>query len=151
MIRMVKAQLLSIIALLFLLCGCNNASVDKVIMLSDPPTPEQVVRGFYHTYLEYAAGGELETYYQNRIYQEYNFLDQEFINYLDNLHDQTNSFNYDPVLCTKYIPEKLKIIDAEIIMEDIILNVISDLENHSFQVHLSPQEEHYVIHKVSCN
>ena len=146
-----KRLLLSVFIMSIMLCSCRNSQADEAVMLGDPPTPSQVVRGFYHVYLEYAANGKLETYFQDQLYRQYTYIDEDFASYLDSLAGQTNTWIYDPILCSQAIPDDLEITGAEVIEEDIILIVTSNLENHSFRVRLSPQEQHYVIHSVQCD
>ena len=145
-----KIFYLWVITGMVLLAGCGQAPEQTRVMLGDPPTPEQVVRGFYYEYLDYASRDELYDYYQDRLYLDYAYLDPGFIQTLDEIGSQFNNQTFDPITCSQSHPGSIQIAGAEIENENIRMSIETDLIGHHFQVLLTAQDEHYVIKEILC-
>jgi hypothetical protein len=140
-----------IIGFIFIITACHSKPPSEVIMLGDPPTPEQVFRGFYNDYLDYATQGDLETYFQQEIYRQSNYLDKDFVRTLESSTFSANPREFDPVLCSNEVPSSLKIINAETEEDRIILEVETNLKNHTFFVVLTPIGQAYFLHEIRCD
>lgn len=130
--------------------ACAGKDEEEIIMLGDPPTPEQTIRGFYSEYLKYASSGDPAAYFENRVYLEYSYLSQVFIKFMDELSSQKADWSFDPILCSEQVPQTIQVIAADLADEDIILSIQTDLENHSFKVRLTPNDWQYLISEIQC-
>ncbi len=136
--------------LLVILNGCSASTEEKILMTGDPPTPEQIVRGFYSEYLEYAASGNLEDYYKNRVYREDRYLSEDFIGKLDRIFSPDEQSSFNPILCSEKIPEKINITGADLEGNNIILKIETGLKEQSLRVVLIPQDQHYLLQDIYC-
>lgn len=141
-----------ILALILLLAisACAGKDKEEPIMLGDPPTPEQTVRGFYTEYLEYASSGKLAAYYETGAYSAYPHLSQDFINFMDELSAQKADWSFDPILCSDQVPQTIRVTAAGLDGDNIILSIQTDLEDHSFKVRLTPNDRQYLISEIQC-